>query len=74
MTFETFQRRHVWRAIVAGEPIGFFSNPDAALSTARFEADQRRNSIFKVGFGFVDSITGREYNERGEPVGETAEA
>jgi hypothetical protein len=78
VTFETFQRRHLWRAIVAGEPIGFFSNPNTALSTARHEADEYRkhNSVLnsRVSYGFMDAQTGRQYDERGDPVGETAGA
>jgi hypothetical protein len=77
MTFETFQKRHLWRAMVAGEAMGFFSNPEAALATARHEADEQRKkhrSIFGVRYGFLDAQTGRQYDERGEPIGEAAEA
>jgi hypothetical protein len=78
MTFETFSRRHSWRAIVAGQPIGFFSNPNTALSTAFHEADEYRKShstiSARVSFGFMDAQTGERYDERGDLITETVEA
>lgn len=75
MTFATFSRRHSWRAIVAGQPIGFFSNPNTALSTAFHEADEyRKQHGGRVSFGFMDAQTGLQYDERGDLLTETLEA
>ena len=74
MTFESFKRRHSWRAIVDGQPIGFFSNPDTALMTARYEADEcRKHNSSRVPFGFTDAQTGLRYDERGGLITKTAE-